>query len=165
MDRKFVVRPKQFLCSCSLLPLKVFVCRWWMGHYSSCTPKRHICWSNSRKIGGLDKGPLTKDERREIASTGVKSATIKVNKKGRKTYSGTTKLRGTGWGAKLFSFHTLQQLLWTAAALNVHLIFCNGRVNSMYYRFKERYVDAIARKKIVSPIMALWVPIQTILQI
>ena len=57
------------------------MCRWWMGHYSGCTPKRHICWSNSRKIGGLDKGPLTKDERREIARTGVKSATIKVNKK------------------------------------------------------------------------------------
>ncbi|CAL1149128.1 unnamed protein product [Cladocopium goreaui] len=75
---------------------KVFVCRWWMGHYSGCTPKRHICWSNSRKIGGLDKGPLTKDERREIARTGVKSATIKVNKKGRKTYSGTAQLRGTG---------------------------------------------------------------------
>ena len=76
--------------------MKVFVCRRWMGHYSGCTPKRHICWSNSRKIGGLDKGPLTKDERREIARTGVKSATIKVNKKGRKTYSGTDQLRGTG---------------------------------------------------------------------
>ncbi|CAL1167200.1 unnamed protein product [Cladocopium goreaui] len=75
---------------------KVYVCRWWMGHYMGCTPKRHICWANCRKIGGLDRGALTKPQRKEIAKIGVKSATVKVNRKGRKAYSGTSKLRSTG---------------------------------------------------------------------
>ncbi|CAL1144388.1 unnamed protein product [Cladocopium goreaui] len=75
---------------------KVYVCRWWMGHYKSCTPKRHICWSNSKKIGGLDRGSLTKDQRKEIRRTGVKSAKVKTNKKGKKSYSGTSSLRATG---------------------------------------------------------------------
>lgn len=67
-----------------------------MGHYMACTPKRHVCWSNSRKVGGLDKGPLTSDQREEIRRTGVKSAKVTINKHGRKAYSGTSSLRGTG---------------------------------------------------------------------
>ncbi len=71
-----------------------------MGHYMACTPKRHICWSNSPKIGGLDKGCLTKAQREEIRLTGIKSAKVRVNKKGKKTYSGTSRLRGTGCRAQ-----------------------------------------------------------------
>ena len=77
-------------------PWQIYTCRWWMGHYMSCTPKRHICWSNCRKIGGLDKGKLSEAQRQEIRSTGVKSASVKVNNKGRKVYTGTSKLRATG---------------------------------------------------------------------
>ena len=62
----------------------------------SCTPKRHICWANCRKIGGLDKGPMTAEQRKEIRKTGVKSAKVKVNRSGKKSYTGTSKLRGTG---------------------------------------------------------------------
>ncbi len=39
---------------------------------------------------------MTKADRMQISLTGVKSATIKVNRKGRKAYSGTKQLRGTG---------------------------------------------------------------------
>lgn len=39
---------------------------------------------------------MKKAQRKEIGRTGVKSATVKVNKKGRKAYSGTSNLRGTG---------------------------------------------------------------------
>ena len=60
------------------------------------TPKRHICWANSPKVGGLDRGTMNITQRREIAKSGVKSATIKVNGKGKKQYSGTSSLRGTG---------------------------------------------------------------------
>ena len=83
------------------LTLKVYVCKWWMGHYSAMTPKRHICWSNSRKIGGLNKGVLNKKQRQEIAKHGVKSATVKTSSTGKKSYTGTGFLRGTGWGAEL----------------------------------------------------------------
>ena len=82
--------------------LQIYVCRWWMGHYHGKTPKRHICWSNTPKIGRLDKGVLTKHQREEIRKMGVKSATTKVNKKGGKSYSGTSALRGTGFGSQLF---------------------------------------------------------------
>lgn len=77
-------------------PFQVYVCRWWMGHYKSYTPKRHICWANSKKIGALDRGCLTKDQREEIRRTGVKSAKVKTNKKGKKSFSGTSSLRATG---------------------------------------------------------------------
>lgn len=70
-----------------------------MGHYNSATPKRHVCWSNSPKIGGLNRGTLTKSMREEIAKTGVKAARTKVSKDGKKSYTGTRNLRGTGWGA------------------------------------------------------------------
>lgn len=72
-----------------------------MGHYLAMTPKRHICWANCRKVGGLDKGKLSKEQRQEIAWTGVKSATSKV-RKGRMTYSGTPQLRATGYEPELF---------------------------------------------------------------
>ncbi|CAL1165837.1 unnamed protein product, partial [Cladocopium goreaui] len=75
---------------------KVYVCKWWMGHYRSATAKRHICWSNTRKVGALDRGTLTKSQREEIRKSGVKSATTKVNRKGKKSYTGTQFLRGTG---------------------------------------------------------------------
>ena len=73
-----------------------------MGHYHGKTPKRHICWSNTPKIGRLDKGVLKKHQREEIAKMGVKSAATKVNKKGGKSYSGTSALRGTGFGSQFF---------------------------------------------------------------
>ena len=78
--------------------LQVYICKWWMGHYRSATAKRHICWSNTRKVGALDRGTLTKSQREEIRKSGVKSATTKVNRKGKKSYTGTQFLRGTGWG-------------------------------------------------------------------
>ena len=78
--------------------LQVYVCKWWMGHYRSATAKRHICWSNTRKVGALDRGTLTKVQREEIRSSGVRTATTKVNGKGKKSYTGTQFLRGTGWG-------------------------------------------------------------------
>jgi len=74
-----------------------------MGHYSGMTPKRHICWANSPKVGGLDRGTLSSTQRREIARSGVKSATTKVNRKGKKQYTGTSSLRGTGWGPELIN--------------------------------------------------------------
>ena len=82
--------------------LQIYVCRWWMGHYHSKTPKRHICWANTPKIGRLDKGVLKKQQREEIAKMGVRSVKTKVNKKGGKSYSGTSALRGTGFGSQLF---------------------------------------------------------------
>lgn len=39
---------------------------------------------------------MRKAHRLAIAATGVKSATIKVNRKGVKSYSGTKQLRSTG---------------------------------------------------------------------
>lgn len=60
------------------------------------TPKRHCCWSNSRRIGGLDKGVLSKHQRKEIRKTGVKTAKVKTNKDGAKSWSGTSQLRASG---------------------------------------------------------------------
>lgn len=71
-----------------------------MGHYHSATPKRHVCWSNAKKIGGLDRGTMTKAQRKDIRRTGVRSAHVKVNRKGKKSYTGSSKLRATGWEAK-----------------------------------------------------------------
>ena len=73
-----------------------------MGHYMACTPKRHICWSNSPKIGGLDKGCLTKAQREEIRLTGIKSAKVRVNKKGKKHIVGHPDFVGLGAGLSVW---------------------------------------------------------------
>ena len=99
MDQKLVLEPKQLFCCLFSAPHEGLCVPMVDGPLLWLYPKAPHLLEQFRKIGGLDKGPLTKDERREIAHTGVKSATIKVNKKGRKTYSGTAQLRGTGWGA------------------------------------------------------------------
>ena len=67
-----------------------------MGHYQSLTPKRHVCWSNSPKVGALNKGRLLNETRKAMAESTVKSATTKVRHDGKKTFSGTRYLRETG---------------------------------------------------------------------
>lgn len=67
-----------------------------MGHYYSATAKRHICWANSKKIGRLNKGVLTKQQRKSISDSGVRSARKGVSKSGKPNYTGTSDLKGTG---------------------------------------------------------------------
>ena len=68
---------------------EVFSTRWWMGSYKSLTPKRHVGYSNSKKISFLNMGTLRWDY---TSDTYKKNRTTKqVVKGGKKTFTGVKK--------------------------------------------------------------------------
>ena len=69
---------------------------WWGRHYGALTPKRHRAWSNSPKVGLLDRGRLSKVERERCI---VKTTDRKINRQGKKSFAGNRFLKGTQSGA------------------------------------------------------------------
>ena len=63
-----------------------------MGHYGSCTPKRHYAYSNSQVIHRIDKGRL---QGWKPKAGKVVTAEHYVDGSGKKRYKGTKHLRGT----------------------------------------------------------------------
>ncbi len=72
--------------------LEVWSACWWMGHYLSRFPKRHIAWANAETIGCLDLGTMCKNHMKLLASSGVKSART-YESGGRKRFVGTRHLK------------------------------------------------------------------------
>lgn len=100
---------------------EAWAARWWMAHYKSLTPKRHVCWSNSEAVRMLDLGKLHKFD--------YESSTYKENQTTKKTISKTTgKKQFTGQRAKLKNTQYLDlQELWVHMQYMLVLIFlaCN----------------------------------------
>ena len=46
--------------------LKVWKIQWWMAHYGSRTPKRHVGYSNCACIGSLGRGRLPKRVKKKL---------------------------------------------------------------------------------------------------
>lgn len=67
---------------------KAWTARWWMGHYGSKTPKRQVAWSNSEKIGLLNRGKLSWATHRGRDYEDHKTAVIRVSKSGKKQFQG-----------------------------------------------------------------------------
>eukprot|EP00438_Fugacium_kawagutii_P019126 Skav231197 [mRNA] locus=scaffold2432:37207:42079:- [translate_table: standard] len=64
-----------------------------MGHYQSCTPKRHYAYSNSRVIKRIDKGKL--QGWKPKSGKKIETAERYIDKSGKKRYKGTKSLRDT----------------------------------------------------------------------
>ncbi|CAK9085103.1 unnamed protein product [Durusdinium trenchii] len=62
--------------------------RWWMGHYGAKTPKRHVAWSSSPKVGLLNRGKLSWASMRGRDYDKHKTAVTGVSKSGKKTFQG-----------------------------------------------------------------------------
>ena len=73
---------------------KVWTACWWMAHYMSKFPKRHIAWSNSPTVGKLDLGTLCRSVMKMLAKSGKRSATT-YESRGRKRFVGSKFLRST----------------------------------------------------------------------
>lgn len=71
-----------------LLRIEAFEITWLL---ALSTRKRHICWSNTSKIGVLDRGKLSKSQRESC----IVKTTSKKRKNGKTTYSGNRFLKGT----------------------------------------------------------------------
>ena len=67
---------------------KVYKVSWWMCHYNSGSPKRTKAFSNSKKIGLLNKGKLLKQDRERCT---VKT-TVRTKSGG---YQGSKELKST----------------------------------------------------------------------
>ena len=81
-----------------LVSWKVWSVGWWMAHYLSRFPKRHIAWSNSKEIRRLDMGVLCREYQRMLTSQGVKSATTYVSG-GKRRFVGTKHLKQSESGS------------------------------------------------------------------
>ena len=68
--------------------------KWWMQHYSAKTPTRHYGYANTRAIMGLDRGKLTKDQRKPKHER-IKTADAYYDKHGVRRYKGNANLRPT----------------------------------------------------------------------
>ena len=66
-----------------------------MAHYYSKFPKRHIGWSNSKTIGKLDLGTLSRDLVKLLSKLEMKSAKTYLSKGGRKRFVGSRHLKST----------------------------------------------------------------------
>ncbi|CAK9043527.1 unnamed protein product [Durusdinium trenchii] len=72
--------------------------RWWMGHYGAKTPKRHVAWSSSPKVGLLNRGKLSWASMRGRDYDKHKTAVTGVSKSGKKTFQGRKQqLKASQW--------------------------------------------------------------------
>ena len=72
---------------------KVQKVNWWMAHYKSKTPKRHLAFGNTKVLLALDRGRLRKEKRAGVSK--VQTAVHYLDKQGKKRYKGTAQLKGT----------------------------------------------------------------------
>ncbi|CAL1154504.1 unnamed protein product [Cladocopium goreaui] len=75
-------------------PRAVCKVKWWMQHYSAKTPKRHYGYANTRAVMELDRGKLTKDQRKPRHER-IKTADAYYDKHGVRRYKGNANLRPT----------------------------------------------------------------------
>lgn len=87
-------------------PFKVWTACWWMAHYMSKFPKRHIAWSNSPTVGKLDLGTLCRSVMKMLAKSGKRSATT-YESRGRKRFVGSKFLRSTQSLSQFYHLHAL----------------------------------------------------------
>ena len=82
---------KSHVCFCVLLLVKVTRVSFWMAHFLSKTPKRQYIYSNSSKVGILNKGRL------RMGRFGIRSNTTKRTRVngGKEKYTGTRFLQDT----------------------------------------------------------------------
>jgi hypothetical protein len=66
---------------------------WWMVHYGSKSPKRHIAYSNNKDISRLNRGRLTGWKSENNANT--KPVRTYMDKNGKKKFVGTKHLKKT----------------------------------------------------------------------
>ena len=79
----------EWLCHRSLRMYRV---AWWGRHYGGLTPKRHRAWGNTRSLGLLDHGRLSKLERDRCI---VKTSNKHTKPDGKRAYCGNKFLKGT----------------------------------------------------------------------
>ncbi|CAJ1392471.1 unnamed protein product [Effrenium voratum] len=89
---------------------QIWQASWWMAHYGSWSPKRHVAWSSSWAIGDLNLGKLSSTLRKKLSGVAQKSAVAYRNKHGVKRFHGTRFLRSTGnypprFGLKITRLH------------------------------------------------------------
>ena len=70
----------------------MFKTSWWMAHYSSASPKRHIGLTNNVWADKLNKGKLSRAVRKKCK---VKTVDRTVSKSGRVGYKGNANLKKT----------------------------------------------------------------------
>lgn len=73
-------------------PIQVFRIAWWMAHYSSPSPKRHLGLTNNVWADKLNKGKLTKEAREKLT---LKPVDRTVSKSGKRGYKGNKLLKST----------------------------------------------------------------------
>ena len=73
-------------------PIQVFRIAWWMAHYSSPSPKRHLGLTNNVWADKLNKGKLTKEAREKLT---LKPVYRTVSKSGKRGYKGNKLLKST----------------------------------------------------------------------
>ena len=71
-----------------------------MLHFKSPTPKRTKCWSSSKAIAALNKGPITKAQ---MKACSIKTVDVYFDRRGCKKFKGNTNLRAT----QLLAMHSL----------------------------------------------------------
>ena len=74
--------------------LKVWKIQWWMAHYGSRTPKRHVGYSNCACIGSLDRGRLPKRVMKKLKKK-TSTTRVYVNGRGQVCYCGNKNLKQT----------------------------------------------------------------------
>ena len=72
--------------------MRMFRVAWWGRHYGSLTPKRHRAWGNTKMLGLLDRGRLSKADMQRCM---VQTSTKKVKADGSRYYCGNKFLKGT----------------------------------------------------------------------
>ena len=71
---------------------QVYRISWWMAHYGSESPKRHLALTNNAWAHKLNMGKRTKDDRKKC----TKKTVVKYqSKSGRASYKGTKELKST----------------------------------------------------------------------
>lgn len=75
------------------LRIQVFRSSWWMMHYGSLSPKRHMCLTNNPYAEKFNKGKLSRSEQK--AKTTRKTVVKYVSKDGRPSYKGSDALKAT----------------------------------------------------------------------
>ena len=82
---------------------KVYLVKWYMGHYGASSAKPTKGWCNHRKLGELDPGKFN----HKMINPKSKPTTVKktIDKNGKKTWTGTKALKDTQPWPHLLNLH------------------------------------------------------------
>lgn len=79
---------------------QVWQTAWWMALYGGLTPKRHLAYSNSSRIGALNLGTLAKSRMQELSGHAYTASKTYKTRTGKKGFQGSKHLKQTqslGW--------------------------------------------------------------------